>query len=416
MHSILQLALFVCWVTYTVSQSVESKILAEISQDIASLSCLRTLTATGPGYGCDTSPAGAQGVLRWIDSEAASASFAQHAPSDSNSAVAVLPYSALSKAVLQQLYTTGKLAGVIVLQEPVTNFQGSATQPLGSTGEAHAWATHGRDIIHQRWPFPVLLVEGEQAAQIKAQAMANGQGKTWPQHAARLWYPQGPVDFTSVQCMARGECLPLGGQSIWGTAGPLVANATSRTPSHADGWVMLAAPMDTASMFSGQDVGANTAASSIAAVLAAFDAMMRVDEQAQGRGAAVAALPRGVALALFNGEAWDSMGSTRFVEDIAGGFQCKHGVPANESISGQGACRTPARSDLTFQDLPLSSIRAVFAVDQIGAPSHHSLVAHTVRVDWLCDGAPIPLFPRPRARTHARMHTCTLILPKPTTG
>ena len=43
----------------------------------------------------------------------------------------------------------------------------------------------------------------------------------FPQKALKFLFDMGPDGLTSPGCLRAGQCLPLGGQSVWGTMGTL---------------------------------------------------------------------------------------------------------------------------------------------------------------------------------------------------
>jgi len=132
---------------------------------------------------------------------------------------------------------------------------------------------------------------------------AQGVG-TFPQNAAKFEFDMGPDGLTSTQCLHSGQCLPLGGQSVWGTMGTL---------DESKKLVFIAANMDSNAMFHDAAVGATSTASDIVAVMAAVRALSNVN---------LSALPHQLAFGLFQGEAWGRLGSRRFVAEVQG-FTCK---------------------------------------------------------------------------------------------
>lgn len=156
----------------------------------------------------------------------------------------------------------------------------------------------------------------------------------------------------------RPNASPLGGQSVWGTCGERDARPV----------VMATAGMDAANLFQDASYGANEAAGSIVTLLAAADALSRVHD-------VLSSAPKQVAFALFQAENYGFVGSRRFVADIGGDFACSNSVPGDRN-GGTALCLDPLRPSLAFAGLPLGSIDALLAVDQVALDPSAALVVH----------------------------------------
>lgn len=113
------------------------------------------------------------------------------------------------------------------------------------------------------------------------------------------------------------------------------------------------APLDATALFHDLAVGADAAASSIVAVLAAADALSHTNMDT---------FPNRVAFGLFQGEAYGRIGSRRFVQELQQ-FTCTDTVSATDSPTGFAYCRNPLRPDTAFTEV---SMHAVVAADQVG--------------------------------------------------
>ena len=201
----------------------------------------------------------------------------------------------------------------------------------------------------------------------------------FPQHAVHMFYYMGPDAMTSVSCLDSQSCLPLGGQSVWGSMGPLDAappppqpvaagqqTQQQPTPGPQRPIVMAVCPLDSSAMFHGLAFGADSAASSIVATLAAADALSRTN---------VSALPRQVMFALFQAEQWGRIGSRRWLAEVER-FACQANVSAVDSPNGRPYCAQPLRSDVAFASLNLRDFAFVLAVDQVGRRGLDTLYVH----------------------------------------
>ena len=124
---------------------------------------------------------------------------------------------------------------------------------------------------------------------------------------------------TSLTCLARRTCAPLGGHSAFASVPPrpdVVGDESSADSSgdesSAASFVLVSARLDASSLFHDAAFGANAAMSGLVAVLAAAEAFAaaarRFDASRVRAGAPVGAAP---ALAAFGGEAFGFAGSRR---------------------------------------------------------------------------------------------------------
>lgn len=182
-----------------------------------------------------------------------------------------------------------------------------------------------------------------------------------PSHAIRFRYYMGPEGLDSQTCLDNGQCLPVGGQSVWGHIGELEAVDDGGKPV-----VMLVAAMDSNALFHEAAVGAASAASDIVTVIAAVDALKR---------AGVESLPLTVAFGLFQGESFGRVGSRRWLDEVED-FACPAAnvQPASKSSTGKDFCRGPLRTDLSFTKLSMASFAHVVGVDQSGSPGEEFYV------------------------------------------
>jgi hypothetical protein len=139
----------------------------------------------------------------------------------------------------------------------------------------------------------------------------------------------------------------------------------------------LVTGIDSASLFHDLVPGADAPASSVVAILAAADAIATWRKKDASH-----TLEKVIGFGLFQGEAWDSIGSRRFVYDIArygAADSCNNSVAAAESPTGREMCLSPLLPSVAFQGLGagLENLDAVVAVDQVGRGATEDLFWHT---------------------------------------
>lgn len=267
---------------------------------------------------------------------------------------------------------------------PTPQGQGSPSAAF-TIGPTHAWNPTGNGLSMQKFDFPIVLATGASAQEVAKWAEHNGDLSSkapYPRYKAVFDFYFGPSsspaavngdggggDLTSSDCLnwhdvegkLTPQCMPMGGQSVWGSLG-------GRTGLQKKPTVLLTAAMDGTSLFRDMTPAANEAVASIVALLAATSALAN----ASALGAIdINTAPNNLAVALFQGDEWGFVGSRRFAQDIAlGGVTCVNDpvVPLNLSRDGSGACVGPTGvyPSLAFTDLELGKLVHVLAVDQVG--------------------------------------------------
>lgn len=298
-------------------------------------------------------------------------------------------------STLEQLRATGKVGGVLVLEDAdkpdldakdacfshdVNTPQGDGTPSSRlSLDGSYPWNPRGNGLMKGDLSIPIALVGRSESEPMRNRAARNRQhGVNFrPAYFAHMWYYFGGAGVDSASCLrwldrdgsTAPKCLPLGGQSVWGTFG----SRDSRPV------VMATAGMDAASLFQDATYGANEAAGSIITLLAAADALSRVHS-------ALSAAPKQVALALFQAETYGFVGSRRFVADIGGDFACSNAVPRDRN-GGTALCLDPLYPSLAFTGLSLASIDALLVVDQVALDPSAALVVHATGDDSTASAA-----------------------------
>jgi len=263
---------------------------------------------------------------------------------------------------------------------------GTPSEHVNYGDSAYLWNPNGQGLLgYNLHGLPMALVPNADLAQsirqialdqmVASAAAGNASHAAEEVVVAEFDYYVGPENLTSSQeCLAwkdsdgekwNPKCWPLGGTSVWATAGSPPPKSNNPRPV-----LLVAAAMDSTSLFPDVSPGAHTAASNILAVLMAAKLIGTYvsDEELD-------ALPKGILFGLFPGESYGFLGSRGFLRDLAyPGFQC-HGDPVPSSSRHNNssaaateddyACLHPLRPSLQFTNL--GSVQGMLAVDQVGA-------------------------------------------------
>lgn len=258
--------------------------------------------------------------------------------------VAALRLDFFNMGNMTKLQDSGHVTGIIVLRSslnlPQQGFSPDKTCPNDGFGlyaghkeysscKKVSWNAKnpGTDMFFTRWNFPIFLVDNETSIDIIVNQCFNKyntvkDGKHvhgWPLCAAQLKSRMsGAKD--SVTCIRRSEnvvtmnpmhyCDPLTDRNVIST---LYATSNEKPVSNRS-VVVVGARLDTFSMFDGLSPGADSAVSGFVTLLIAAQMLnqLKVSQQPQF-------VQNNVLFALFNGEAFDYIGSSRIVYDMEKG-------------------------------------------------------------------------------------------------
>ena len=272
--------------------------------------------------------------------------------------------------------------------------EGSPSEKI-AVGGTYPWNPNGDGHINvDYYGLPVAYVGSEPVAadlyntsidqaKVLEQILAGenvGDDDLYPAIVSEFKYYMGQADMNSEACLRwkdldgewNPKCQPLGGASVWATAGsPEVRSTRRRAEDANDGKrpvVLMATSIDATNMFHGDvdaSFGANTAATNILSLLMAAKLLGSsvTDETLDG-------FSNRIIFGFFQAESYGYIGSRRFLRDVAyPGFQCDEGrsVPAiskNADAGSKMGCLNPLRTDLDFQEL--GNIAGMIAVDQVG--------------------------------------------------
>jgi nicastrin len=299
--------------------------------------------------------------------------------------IAVVSGSLFNATILDTLEATGNLGGVLVLEDsnkPKLDEEGACfshdvNTPRGDGTPSselaldgfYSWNPRGNGLMQDDLAIPVSLVSLSERGRVEYRASRNRDHgvDSRPAYFANMLYYFGASEVDSSSCLLwtdrdgskAPKCLPLGGQSVWGTMG--VRDASKPL-------VMVAAGIDAANLFQDASHGANEAAGSIITLLAAADALSKMHS-------ALESAPKQIGFAFFQAENYGFIGSRRFVADLSD-FTCANSVPAGDN-GGTPLCLDPLRPSMAFTDLSLDSIDALLTVDQVALGPSSPLVVHS---------------------------------------
>ncbi|GAB6019219.1 hypothetical protein CHUAL_000829 [Chamberlinius hualienensis] len=229
---------------------------------------------------------------------------------------------------------SGKVSGVFVLSPALTTHTvlyspdqacpnqrfGMYTNGSSYNGCSVQWNKYGDAMFYEDWSFPVFLVENdEDRKQLiencyqKFNAPDHGKPRDWPLCAAELFSSMYAAK-DSKTCMRRSRmttnlnpikvCDPIGDLNIWSLLFP--TNKSVEIPDRSV--VVVAARLDSFSMFGNIAPGRDSAVSGIVALLAIAETLNRVFNSSVS--------DKNVLFLLFNAEAFDYIGSSRVVYDM----------------------------------------------------------------------------------------------------
>ena len=301
--------------------------------------------------------------------------------------VGIIPDYSFTKENIESMLQYDTLRGVIVVNSTSSfdAFNNSFFSPASMTPQGYGTPSSALSIsVQYNWnpsgqsltvldlnDVPIVYVEDADLSNYLLQVANDQTDKAYPAVVADFNYFMGPI-VTSAECLSwidndglwRPKCLPLGGNSIWATAGPTLNDQNGESKQV----VMIAAAMDGSSFFHDLVPSANGAASNILAVLLAAKL---VGENMSNES--LSNLSKTIAFALFQGETFGFIGSRAFLRDTKyPGFYCPEESTAYyDADTGKGAfekgensCLKPLKPSLVFQKL--GEISQMIAIDQVG--------------------------------------------------
>ncbi|ESR45971.1 hypothetical protein CICLE_v10000514mg [Citrus x clementina] len=156
----------------------------------------------------------------------------------------------------------------------------------------YEWNSMGSGIMLKAYDFPVFLLSESSTSMLQEVADKNEK--------VMNGYTTSVAEFDLVM----QTCLPLGGYSVWSSLPPINMSLSYQSKPI----ILLVASMDSASFFRDKSLGADSPISGLLSLLAAVDALSRVDGWND--------LNKQLVFLVLTGEAWGYLGSRRFLHEL----------------------------------------------------------------------------------------------------
>ncbi|CAG8600544.1 20451_t:CDS:10, partial [Dentiscutata erythropus] len=335
--------------------------------DLSPFPCVRLLNSTGV-IGCQSLQP-VTGILYPVNTPY---DIKQFISQDLNGKfTVVMPYDLMTISNLRDLELSQKLSGVIAIINGTSGvaprpaeFSPDETCPNCQFGlyrdenDQHQWNPNGRGLIQQRFDFLIFaLYPFEQNSTSDYNRVMKGAASNMLSSFKE--YPLQAIELSSLMwsaidastCLRREFCQPVGGQSVYSTPSNSISNDDNKPI------IVVAAAMDSRSLFHPLTLGVDNGISSTIAVLAVADAISRSQ-------VTLDKLPKHILYTLFDGEAWGFAGSSKFVADITQ-FNCQVKGSA-KGCPFKGGCGFPCKQDLDFTRINFTNIESIFELSQVG--------------------------------------------------
>lgn len=232
-----------------------------------------------------------------------------------SSTVAVIEPTTLNKGTVDSLMSLSKVSGIAVLWKTRTNETGpekySPDAPIPNkdaiSGYAptFAWNSHGDSLNFGRYKKPMWLLTESDTEAVRLATEANTIIKNG--HYGIAFHSQMNAGVDTRTCLRRGMCLPLGGQSVISSLWNFTADDEEKDV------VYVTSRMDTTSLFHDVTPGSEGYTSGLVVMLVA---QITLSEYIRENDLSREDIKRKLVFSYFNGEAYDYIGSKKFVYDL----------------------------------------------------------------------------------------------------
>lgn len=326
----------ICLLSIIISQSQAERIHDKMYKSINSAVCFRRLNATH-STGCSSNFRGSVGALHLIETNA-DWDFILNGPSSPPYALVLSPVSFTRQNMLR-IKDNENITGVIIIDDfrNETSFSHESVCPnqyggllSGQTCDAtqadKGWNPFGTGLLLENFPFPIIFVRDKKSIDDIHKCYRDFNAFDLAGQLQRsLCSVQIKASMSaavnSVVCLRRSRyvnsmnpqryCDPLQGKNIYATAipRPIVPATEPRPPHTTEEFIVIAARIDTTSMFDGIGPGAKELIPAITLLSTAHTLVQMLSKQTNTNN-------KNVLFMLFNGESYDYIGSQRFVYDI----------------------------------------------------------------------------------------------------
>ncbi|KAH9753366.1 Nicastrin [Citrus sinensis] len=172
----------------------------------------------------------------------------------------------------------------------------------------YEWNSMGSGIMLKAYDFPVFLLSESSTSMLqevadKNEKVMNGYTTSVAEFDLVMQTTKAGT-HDSESCLKEQTCLPLGGYSVWSSLPPINMSLSYQSKPI----ILLVASMDSASFFRDKSLGADSPISGLLSLLAAVDALSRVDGWND--------LNKQLVFLVLTGEAWGYLGSRRFLHEL----------------------------------------------------------------------------------------------------
>lgn len=329
---------------------VFDKIYEEIQSEMV---CFKRLNGTHE-IGCTSDFWGNVGIIQLIE-EPSNLTWVLEKGSHPPYVLAILP-TFLTVEILQEASQSGKVSGIIVLASAnytiLSHFSGERTCPnkqsslyINSSYDEYCdnkpWNPYGSGLLFMKWDFPIFFINKEKSIEdiISCYNKYNkpdefGNERNYPLCAVELHSSMYAATNSEV-CLRRSEdiitltnlCEPLEDINVWGSIFPLNASYPLENKSV----IIVSTAADSISLFDVISPGADVAISGLVTLLITAEALFKhvpMDNLLTDKN---------ILFSIFEGEAWDYIGSSRMVYDmINNNFPLKNDENINATINQVG--------------------------------------------------------------------------------
>ncbi|KAF5286499.1 hypothetical protein FQR65_LT12582 [Abscondita terminalis] len=286
------------------------------------MSCFRRLNGTHQ-IGCSSKRGGSTGIIHFVENEDNLTFIIKHA-SDSHY-IPIIPMQLLTQKTMNSLKSAKIFSGLILYNNTVTldHFSHEHTCPntlsnMDKTCDI-SWNSEGTGILYQDLPFPMYYVNNDEDLEKMKDCFEKFNNFDYESHNTRslCLIELEAFMFATVDtptCIRRSNlktnlnpvkfCDPLGGENVWATLFPLANKGGD--------YIVLAARLDTTSLFHGMFPGAVSPLTGVVTLLTVADYLKRMVHNNRN-------FTKNVLFVLFNGESYDYIGSQRMVYDMQKG-------------------------------------------------------------------------------------------------
>lgn len=188
----------------------------------------------------------------------------------------------------------------------------------------YEWNPNGSGLFYKDFNKPIVWINNDQTIPILLQkASYNTDSYVTNKHIMDINSYMGPDQMDSPTCLAKGACVPMGGQSVWSIAG-----ARDSRPI-----LLVATAMDSLSDVYNQGQDGLNAGVRLSVLLSIVHSLKSIELESASKQ---------LMIAFFEGESWGRVGSRLFLADLAE-FTCRNEVNHSSSPFNDRMCAAPIR-------------------------------------------------------------------------